>query len=50
MPSVSSRRKTMSTSRWIEGMVACDSEGRTAANSSNFLRTGGITQVASPRG
>src|SRR5215510_10468253 len=43
MPSVSSRRNTMSTSRWTEGMLAWDSEGRTAANRSNFLRTGGIT-------
>ena len=40
----------MSTSLWTEAMAACDSDGRTAANRSNFLRTGGITQVASPRG
>ena len=40
----------MSTLLWIDGMVAWDSAGRTAANKSNFLRTGGITQVASPRG
>ncbi len=40
----------MSTSRWTEAMVVWDSDGRTAANRSNFLRTGGITQVASPRG
>ena len=40
----------MSTSLCTEAMVGCESDGRTAANSSNFLRTGGITQVASPRG
>jgi hypothetical protein len=40
----------MSTFLWMDGIAACDSAGRTAANRSNFLRTGGITQVASPRG
>ena len=40
----------MSTFLWTEGSVVCDSAGRIAANSSNFLRTGGITQVMSPRG
>jgi hypothetical protein len=50
IPSVSSRRKTMSTLQWMEGMAACESDGRTAAKRSNFLRTGGITQVGSPRG
>ena len=40
----------MSTFWWIDAIAACDSAGRTAANRSNFLRTGGITQLASPRG
>src|SRR5882757_6823749 len=43
MPSVSSRRNTMSTSLCTDGMAACDRDGRTAANRSNFLRTGGMT-------
>ena len=40
----------MSTFLCTEGMVGCDSAGRSAVNRSNFLRTGGITQVMSPRG
>ena len=40
----------MSTFLWIDGMVGCDSAGRSAVNRSNFLRIGGITQVVSPRG
>ena len=40
----------MSTFLWMDAMAACDSAGRTAANRSNFLRTGGMTQLASPRG
>ena len=50
MPSVSSRKNAMSTFLWIDGMVGCDSDGRSAVNRSNFLRIGGITQVMSPRG
>src|SRR5882757_6165207 len=39
----------MSTLLWIDGTVAWESAGRTAANRSNFLRTGGITQVVAAR-
>ena len=50
MPSVNSRKNAMSTFLCTDGMFGCDSDGRSAANRSNFFRTGGITQVGSPRG
>jgi hypothetical protein len=40
----------MSTPLWIEAMPGQERAGRNAANSSNFLRIGGIIHVGSLRG
>ena len=50
MPSVTSRRKTISTFLWIDLMFSYDFTGLMLANWSNFLRIGGMIQVGSLRG
>jgi hypothetical protein len=50
MPSVTSRRKTISTFLCSDARFSYDFTGFTLAKSSNFFLSGGLIHVASSRG